>query len=526
MNELLAADLAALRPELWLTGAILAALVADLVCGRRFPRLSGLLCLAGVGGALLHLPGVREWIDCRLSLFGFDCCDGASISAEPMRVMGLLVLDGPAHFFRTLIIAATGFVVLAALVFRRGGQDTTARGEFPAMLLTAAVGGCLLVSADHLLMLFLGMEMLSLPSYVLAGWRKSDRRSSEAALKYLVYGALASGLMVFGFSLIYGLSGSLWLSDAAVGLFTAWESGSGEAHAAVVLAVTLVLAGIGFKIAAFPFHFWAPDVYEGAPTPVTAMLAVASKAAGFGVLLRFTGTVFLGGEAISVDWLERFSWMLAVLAAVTMTYGNITAVLQRNVKRLLAFSSIAHAGYLLMGVAVMTRGFTPERSNEALGLDATLFYLATYYVATLGAFGCVLSLSHRFGAEETDDYNGLGWSAPWTGAALVVFLVSLTGLPPTLGFIGKLVLFKAALSSGLAWLAVVAALNAVVALFYYFKLARALFLRGERSFVPGQRERGLLAVVAHASILLFAIATVWYGLFWDGIAEWVARSLG
>ena len=522
MNDLLAADLHALAPEIWLTGAILLALVADLVFGRRRPALSGLVCLAGTLGALWHLPGAHDWLAGWLAHVGL-VFEPQAAHFEPARVMGLLAIDAQAVFFRTLIISGTGLVVLHGLVFRE--LDENGRGEFPAMLLSAAVGGCLLVSADHLLMLLLGMEMLSLPSYLLAGWRKRERGSSEAALKYLVYGALASALMVFGFSLMYGLSGSLWLSDVAIAMFQNWEIDSLAANTAVVLSVTLVMAGIGFKIAAFPFHFWAPDVYEGSPTPVTTLLAVASKAAGFGLLLRFVGAVFQG-EVISGDWLVRFSWLLGAMAAVTMTYGNVTAVLQRNVKRLLAYSSIAHAGYLLMGVAVMTHGFAADRANERLGLEATLFYLVTYYLATLGAFACVMSLSNRFGAEETDDYNGLGWSAPWTSAALVVFLVSLTGLPPTVGFVGKLMLFRGALQSGMGWLAVVAALNAVVALFYYFKLARALFLRGEPEFVAGFRARGVLAGIANASIAGLAVATIWYGLLWQGISAWVESSLG
>jgi NADH-quinone oxidoreductase subunit N len=366
------------------------------------------------------------------------------------------------------------------------------------------------------------MEMLSHPSYLLAGWQRKERRSSEAALKYLVYGAVASALMVFGFSLLYGLSGSLWMGDVAARVAAVWDGGDPAPRAAVAFSMVLVFVGFGFKIAAFPFHFWAPDVYEGSPTPVTTLLAVASKAAGFGLLVRFVDGVFLH-TASSADWLSRFSWVIAVLAAVTMTYGNVTAVVQRNVKRLLAYSSISHAGYLLMGVAVMTAD--PGGAHAALGMDALLFYLVTYYLATLGAFACVMAIANRFGAEDTDDYRGLGWSAPWVGGALVLFLVSLTGLPPTAGFIGKWMLFRAALDGGLAWLAVVAALNAVVALFYYFKIARALFLRGDTEPVPGLRARGVMPSLALVSILALAAATLWFGLAFDGLSGWVGASL-
>jgi len=428
MSPELLADLRALAPELWLTAGIVAALVADLIWGRRGRTLVGLLCLLAAAGAVCTLAGDAA---ARLTA-------GTGDPRHPFRVMGLLAHDGMADFFRLLIIGGTGLVVLHAMVFR--GLDEEARGEFAPLLLAAALGGCLLVSTDHLLMLLLGMEMLSLPSYLLAGWQRKERRSSEAALKYLVYGALASGLMVFGFSILYGLSGGMRLSDVAFAITASWESDSAVRAAATVLSLVLVFAGIGFKIAAFPFHFWAPDVYEGSPTPVTTLLAVASKAAGFGLLVRFVDGAFLSDTAVSTDLTTHFSDLIAVLSAVTMTYGNVTAVLQRNVKRLLAYSSISHAGYLLMGVAVMTRWQTEGEPGFSWGsgVESLLFYLVTYYIATLGAFACVMALANRYGAEDTDDYNGLGWSSPWVGGALVVFLASLTGLPPTAGFMGKL----------------------------------------------------------------------------------------
>jgi NADH-quinone oxidoreductase subunit N len=500
MTEQILADLQALRPKLWLVGGILLALIVDLVGGVRARTLTGLVALAAAVAAAATLVGAPS---------------GA------YRVFGLLALDARADVFRLLIISGTALVVLHAMVFRQ--LDPSTRAEFYPMLLAAALGGCLLVSTDHLLMLLLGMEMLSLPSYLLAGWQKRERRSSEAALKYLVYGALASALMVFGFSLFYGLSGSLWLRDVAFSLVSAWEFGDAWTQMTVALSCVLVLAGVGFKVAIFPFHFWEPDVYEGAPTPVTTLLAVASKAAGFGLLLRLVDGLVLSDTAVSGDWVARVTFATAAISAVTMTYGNITAVLQRNVKRLLAYSSIAHAGYLLMAVAVMTRD--PGQGFHDLGVLTLVLYLVTYYVATLGAFGCAMALANRFGAEDTEDYRGLGWSAPWTSAAFVVFLVSLTGLPPTIGFVGKWYLFNAALSSGLAWLAVVLALNTVVSLFYYFKIARALFLRGEAETEPGIVARGPLPALAYATLIALAGATLWFGLMWDGLVGWVETAL-
>ncbi len=502
MSPELLADVRALSPEIWLTVAIVVTLLADLLVGHRGKTLVGIAALVGVGGAL--------W-----SLFGGEPA-GAT---ESSRAFGLLALDGFADFFRTLIISGTGVVVLHAMVFR-DLEDST-RNEFLPMLLTVALGGCLLVSTDHLLMLLLAMELLSMPSYLLAGWQRRERRSAEAALKYLVFGALASALMLFGFSLLYGVSGSLWMPEVGAAVGRLWAEG-GTSQGLVAGAVVLVFAGFGFKLAAFPFHFWAPDVYEGSPTPVTTLLAVVSKAAAVGVVVRFVDATFLG-EGANADWLSRFGWIMAVLAAVTMTYGNVTAVLQRNVKRLLAYSSIAHAGFLLMGVAVMATDAGGAAS--AVGVQAIGFYLVTYYLATLGAFACVMALSNRFGVEDLDEYQGLGWSSPYVSGLLVVFVVSLTGLPPTAGFIGKYKMFVAAFDTGLFWLAVVGALNAIVALFYYFKVIRALYLRGDWERVEGKRERGLVPSLAQLSIGVLAAATVYFGLAFDGLAAWVDTAL-
>jgi NADH-quinone oxidoreductase subunit N len=496
MSPEMLAELSAIKPELYLVAAILATVIADLFVGHRGRAFVASLGLIGVGMAVWSLFHPAE--------------------AMPDRVFGVLQLDGYSTFFRALIMSGTGIVILHTVVFR-GVEDVT-RNEMVPMLLGTALGGSLLVSTDNLIMLLLSLELLSLNSYLLAGWQRKERRSSEAALKYLVYGALASALMVFGFSLMYGISGSVELPVIGAAVSAAW-GGPLESQLVVIVSTVLVLVGFGFKVSAFPFHFWAPDVYEGAPTPVTTFLAVVSKAAGFGVLVRFVDSVYLG-DAMNPEWLPRLGHVIAVLAAVTMTYGNITAVLQRNVKRLLAYSSIAHAGYLLMGVAVMTSGVGGDS-----GVDSLMFYLATYYLGTLGAFGCVMSLANRFGAEDTDDYQGLGWSAPFTGALLVLFLVSLTGLPPTAGFAGKLMLFRASLDAGLGWLAVVGALNAVVSLYYYFKIARALYLRGDTEYVAGITQRGVLPMLAHASLLVLGIATVYYGLGFDSLSAWVADSL-
>ncbi len=501
MTSEITADLVELMPEIWLTGTIIATLIVDLVFGHRYKQIVGYVALVGTLGAVNALYGT---------------------SGQPERVFGVITADGFSLFFRMVILSGTALIVLFASVFRDLASET--RNEFYPMVLGAALGGCFLVSTDHLLMLVLGMELLSLCSYILAGWQKTERRSSEAALKYLVYGAMSSGLMLFGFSLLYGISGSLWMPEVALAVTEQWDLGGDGGRAVVVAASVLTFVGLGFKIAAFPFHFWAPDVYEGSPMPVTTMLAVVSKAAGIGVFVRFVDGVFLD-QVVSVDWVSRLGGVVAMLAAVTMTYGNVTAVKQTNVKRLLAYSSIAHAGFLVMGIAVMLCG--DGRAYAGAGMATTLFYLGTYYFGTLGAFGCAMAIANRFGAEELDDYVGLGWSTPWIGGAFVLFLASLTGLPPTVGFAGKLVVFRAALDSGLGWLALVGALNALVSLFYYFKIARALFLRGGTEVVPGIASRGALATLAHAAVFLLAAGTLWCGVGpgLDALMTWVGRSL-
>jgi NADH-quinone oxidoreductase subunit N len=348
--------------------------------------------------------------------------------------------------------------------------------------------------------------MLSITSYVLAGFLKKERRSSEAALKYLVYGALSSGVMVFGFSILFGMVGSLKLSE--VGGFVAGNM-TGEYGAAVTVATVMVLMGFCFKIAAFPFHFWCPDVYEGAPTPVTTFLAVCSKAAGFGLILRFVNDVFIvGGDG---GFGAEIAFFVGILSAVTMTYGNITAIKQDNLKRLLAYSSIAHAGYLLMGVAAFFAAM-----DGAGKVDAVVFYLIAYLIMNLGAFGVVIYLANRFGRETIEGYKGLGWRAPYCCGFMVIFLLSLTGIPPTIGFIGKWKLFVAVIDQGMYWLAVVAAVNSVVALFYYFRIAKALFFE---SPAEGEIERQGSSVQGLFVVLLcvLGVAAVYYGVYWNGI---------
>jgi NADH-quinone oxidoreductase subunit N len=298
----------------------------------------------------------------------------------------------------------------------------------------------------------------------------------------------------------------------------AGEEGLSQAGIGILVSLVLVLAGFGYKIAAFPFHFWSPDVYEGAPTPVTTFLAVVSKIASFGMILRFFGGAFVGGEATS----PLIGQIVALLAAASMFYGNLTALVQDNAKRMLAYSSIAHSGYLLMGVAAMlTPGAT---SADLTGGQSVAFYLAAYLTMNLGAFGVVIYFSNRYGIESIRQYQGLGWKSPIAASMMTIFLLSLTGIPPTVGFVGKWYLFLPVLEKGLIWLAVVAAINSVISLCYYFRIIKALLLKSEEEALPSPRTHafagGLLLILT-----VLGGCTLYFGVAFGGLSELV-KALG
>lgn len=469
-------------PELLLTAVALIVLVQDLLLRGRDSRKVGYVTLAGLAATAWVLIG--QWRDL-----------GASDGRLAGTVFGMMTVDRFGTFFKLFTVGALAIVTLFVLYDRRERKHGI--GEYYFLLLGAAIGIFFMVSTNNLLLLMLGLELLSLASYSLAGFHKGSKRSAEAALKYIVFGGLSAGVMLYGISLLYGLTGTIDLErmgravtdGASVSLATQFA----VSPVPVAVAVVLVLAGFAYKVSVVPFHFWTPDVYEGAPTPVTTFLAVASKAAGFAVLLRFVGALFLveGVEQVVADYADRIGMLLALLAAVTMTLGNLSALRQSNLKRMLAYSSIAHAGYVLIGVAAM--------SEE--GFSAAIFYLAAYYFMNLGAFGFLLFFEGVTGSEEVDSLKGLGWRYPLVSCAMVVFLVSLTGLPPTVGFYGKLLLFYEGVDAGLGWLVVIAALNSVISLFYYFRVAKALFLSQPEEGGVVVRQPVLATVIAVLSFL-------------------------
>ena len=480
------------------------------------PQLKTELCLAAGMGVLLLaelLLPARErkamgWIAVVFSLMALILVIRAPAPASGVSAM--IFTDSATRWLRGLVALAA--MVVAVLAIRSKEAERMPAGETYAFLLAAALGCCLLGSARNLLLLVIGMETVSYASYLLAGFLRSDLRSNEASLKYVLYGAVASGCMLFGISILYGMSGTLDL--AAMGPALA-RTVSASGPLSLALPFAFVLVGLGFKISAAPFHQWTPDVYEGAPTPVVAFLSVAPKAAGLLALARLTCIAFSTGTENT----PLFAWtgVLMLLSVLTMTAGNLGALGQTNVKRLLAYSSIAHAGYMLMALAAA--GVARE------AVPAVLFYLAAYLAMNLGAFGVVMALSQVTGNEELSSWKGLGWRHPFLGCCMVAFLMSLTGLPPFGGFVGKFLLFKAALAATSAspWMALVilaGLVNSVIALAYYVRIAKVLFVDKAVQESP----RGSAGWLQPLAVGLLAVATLALGLRWESLISVAARA--
>jgi NADH-quinone oxidoreductase subunit N len=419
---------------------------------------------------------------------------------------GMVVVDNYSMFFKFLFIITAIVIVWLSIDSRE--LSTRPKGEYFALILSTTLGMMLMASSTDLLMAYLSLEFVSITSYVLAGYLKFNRRSSEAALKYIIYGAVSSGIMIYGMSILYGLTGETNIYKIKDALM--WQSDNGFA---IFTAVIFILAGFGYKIASVPFHFWAPDVYEGAPIPVTAFFSVGPKAAGYALLGRFF-YVALSSQTGQYQWtaVANLDWsiLLAWISVATMTLGNLVAIVQNNVKRLLAYSSIAHAGYILMGVVVMNQE----------GIFAVLFYLIAYMLMNIGAFAVVLIISNKLGVENVSDYKGLGKRMPLVCVTMTVFLFSLAGIPPTIGFIGKFYLFIALINSAWYWLAIAGVLNSVVSLYYYARIFKAMFLEEspETSPVPVTLNYSTL-------ILVLAIPTVIFGLYFEPLYKFAIESV-
>ena len=451
----LSSDLLAILPEISLALTLVAIVIFDLI----FNKSKRFLPFISLVGLVITFAFV-------VLQFG-DPKSAFSVTGNN----SFLSLDNFSSFFKILILITTAFIVLFSMSSQEVNSCPDRHGEYYALIFGMVIGMFFMVSANDLILIYLSLELLSLSSYVLAGFVKTSVRNSEASLKYIIYGSASSGIMLFGISILYGITGSTNLHE--INSLLQFPSAT---QLTFLMSILMIFAGIGFKISIVPFHFWTPDVYEGAPISITAFLSVASKAAGFAVLIRFLKITFAQGLDKSGYWqmLNYIDWqmLLVVFSIITMTFGNFAALWQDNIKRMLAYSSIAHAGYLMLGVAVL--------SDQ--GLMAVLVYFSVYLFMNLGAFYVVMLIANKINSEEIDDYKGIGYSLPLLGTALGIFLVSLTGLPPTAGFVGKLYLFIALVDANMITVAIIALLNTVVSLYYYIRVLKAMFLvRSEKT---------------------------------------------
>jgi NADH-quinone oxidoreductase subunit N len=470
-------------PELVLTAGALVVLIADVLLPRGSKALGviTLLVLAATGASLVPFAGTKVEI-----------------------AHGLIAVDGFALFFKVLFLAAAILTVLMSMRYLE--IEGVSPGEYYFLILCATLGMMIMAGGIDLITIFIGLETMAVSFYILAGFIKPNQRSNEAAVKYFLLGAFSLGVLLYGMSFMYGMSGTTGLRVMAKAF------AGQEKDPRLILAVITVAAGIGFKIAAVPFHMWAPDVYEGAPTPVTAFLSVGSKAASFAMLLR----IFLEGmPTLSVDWVLLFE----VLAVITMTVGNVAALTQSNLKRMLAYSSIAHAGYLLIGVVAAGAGYSR-------GVTATLVYLFAYSFMQLGAFMVIILMRRQnVIGDELKDLTGLYARRPVAAFAMLLFMLSLGGIPPTAGFMGKFWLFSAAIESGYVWLAVIGVINSAISLYFYLRVVVFMYLKkdatGTVDAAPGPSLSLALAVSVAATIVIGIYPRLLFEL-----AEASARTLG
>jgi NADH-quinone oxidoreductase subunit N len=467
------------------------------------PEILLLLMAAGIMVADVLLPEERKSNLAVINVVGLVIILVVVIVWRPETELafgGMVRADLTAQIFTVLFITAAAIVSLMSLDFDQLNQD----GVYYALVDIAAMGLGFMTLANDLIMLYLAMEVTSITQYVLVGYLRYSNRSSEAGMKYFVYGAVSSTAMLYGFSMLYGFTGQTNFTAVAAGI-------EGVQGTAVLVAIVMILVGFGFKIAAVPFHFWTPDAYEGAPTPITGYISVASKAAGFIVLVRAVSVIFGAPYQHS-----QMVALLETLAIVTMSLGNLLAIPQRNIKRMLAYSSIAQAGYMLMGIAAASE----------LGISATYFYLGAYLLTNLAAFTIVILVANKTGSDEISDFSGLSRRSPYLALAMMVALLSLAGVPPLAGFFAKFYVFQAAVGAGLIRLAIIGVLNAILGLYYYLTVIKVMLVgRTERPedeadpvIVP-TASRWALGITVLGIIILGVYATPWYELASEAAAK-------
>jgi NADH-quinone oxidoreductase subunit N len=483
-----------IKPEITISIALVLLVIVDLIMNKN-KKFLPYVAIAG-----LIVAGI--FIVAQFSVNQFAFANNNSV--------GMVIIDPFGNFFKLLIVASSLVIVLFSMLSNEINEGMQRQGEYYTLMFGMIVGMMFMVSASDLIVLYLSIELVSLPSYILAGYTKSALRNSEASLKYVIYGGISSGIMLFGISILYGLTGSTNIYEINSLIQAA------NVHGFIfVLSAILIFVGIGYKISAAPFHFWTPDVYEGAPIPITAYLSIASKAAGFALLIRFIKVTFIQSVDPNGFWqlLSVIDWkaLIVLISILTMTLGNFAALWQNNMKRLLAYSSIAHAGYLLLGLAVL--------SNE--GITAILIYFLVYAFMNLGAFLVVMLIANKINSEEIDDYDGLSSVAPFLSVSLAIFLVSLTGLPPTAGFIGKLYIFIALVDAKMIVVAVIALLNTVVSLYYYIRVLKHMFLNPSKKEVPSLK----ISYPAIVFVLAFVAPVLIFGVYFSPLVALAKSSI-
>jgi NADH-quinone oxidoreductase subunit N len=465
MDDLTRIDFFALAPELTLLATALLVLLVELFLHGDRKRLVNPLAIVGTAVSL-------GWV----AALAVDGTERSSFG-------NMFVVDGYALLFKAFFLSVALFVLF--LSYRYFTEVRTYQGEYYFLVLSAFLGMLLMPSARDLVMIFIALELVSVPGFVMAGLRKFDLRSNEGALKFFLIGVLSVAVLLFGLSIVYGYTGTTDLVGVAEGLATA------DRDPLLLASILFVIVGFGFKVSAVPFHFWAPDTYEGSPVPVTAFLSVASKAAGFAGLLQVT---FVAFEPVA----DVYAPVLGVVAVLTMTIGNLTALQQRNVVRLFAYSSVAHAGYMLVPFALVQPG---NAEVNTAAFSAVLIYLIAYGITNIGAFGVVTAVARRHPHRLTSDYAGLGARSPGMAVALTIFLVSLGGIPPTVGFWAKYFIFTAAVTAGQYYLAAAVVINSVIAMFYYLSIARTAWMDPATETAPLRPGFALNFTVAGLAVL-------------------------
>ena len=451
----------------------------------------------------LFIPDEKKSTTAVLAAVGLALTMGLTLSQTGQSVLGfngMVILDGFSTFVNTLLLFSGLMAIAVAYGYlKRQGIE---RGEYYSLILFSVVGMMLMAQARDLIIVFIALELLSIPLYVLAAFDNSNAKSQEAGIKYFLLGAFSGGFVVYGIALVFGATGS----TALAGISAAIADGSAD-PLLILAGAALILVGFGFKVGAVPFQMWTPDVYEGAPTSVTAFMAAGAKIAGFAALMRVFSTAF-------PDVATDIAPVIAIIAALTMIVGNVAAVSQKNIKRMLAYSSIAHAGYILMAFVAFEN---PALKNDAIA--AGIFYLVAYAITNFGSWAIVISLEQENGKGlALEDYAGLGRSNPLMAVAMTIFMLSLTGIPPTLGLVGKLYLFRVVVEGGYLWLAIIGILTSLISAFYYLRLIVIMYMKeGE----PKTTSEDWLTFTWGA----MAVLTVVLSIFWESLATWASQAL-